>query len=85
MNQSQFPRAKFTYIDDSCLDKKQKFSKRIENVFLSILDILKTTNGVDKFLRFFQYFSYIKQFKLKLLLKNKNVQSKFIDRNIKIR
>lgn len=75
MKQNGYSQTHITYIDDACLENKEPLSMRIEKVFLSVFDILKTTNGVDKFLRFFQYFSYIKQFKLKLMLKNKNIES----------
>ena len=62
--------------EDEIILQKRSFSNRIKRVFFAILDLMKTTNGIDKVLRFLQYFGYIQQFRMKLFLKNPNLQGK---------
>jgi hypothetical protein len=60
--------------DNDTFSSNKKLSIRLKRVFFAILDLMKTTNGIDKVLRFFQYFSYIQQFRMKLLLNKSNIQ-----------
>ena len=60
--------------EDDDIIHKRTFTNRLRRVFFAILDLMKTTNGIDKVLRFFQYFGYIQQFRMKLFLKKKGLQ-----------
>ena len=64
--------------DKDSYPSHKKLWIRLRRVFFSILDLMKTTNGIDKVLRFFQYFSYIQQVRMRLLLSKSGIQGKDI-------